>query len=143
MNCFPCCQNPTEKSVSKKSIRKSIKNFHHQDRKVLSSFANISFKTGNGFIFWIMIHILELNSIWYYDALEKIKFVDSSRHRYISEEISKFRKGSIQAKIFSYRELSAATSSFHPENFIGEGGFGRVYRGKLESLDQVLFFSLL
>lgn len=70
-------------------------------------------------------------------------FVDSCRHRYITEEISKLKKDCMQAKIFSYRELSAASSVFHPGNLIGEGGFGRVYKGKLESLDQVFFFSLL
>jgi serine/threonine-protein kinase PBS1 len=32
---------------------------------------------------------------------------------------------------FTFRELAAATDSFRQENLIGEGGFGRVYKGRL------------
>lgn len=37
----------------------------------------------------------------------------------------------IAAQIFSFRELAAATGNFRPECFLGEGGFGRVYKGRL------------
>lgn len=37
----------------------------------------------------------------------------------------------IAAQIFTFRELAAATSNFRPECFLGEGGFGRVYKGRL------------
>ncbi|GAB4838664.1 Probable serine/threonine-protein kinase pbl21 [Ancistrocladus abbreviatus] len=37
------------------------------------------------------------------------------------------------AKGFSYRELCVATGMFHPANKIGEGGFGKVYKGRLET----------
>ncbi|CAI9109238.1 OLC1v1009023C1 [Oldenlandia corymbosa var. corymbosa] len=39
---------------------------------------------------------------------------------------------------FSYRELAAATNNFRSECLIGEGGFGSVYRGKIERTDQVV-----
>ncbi|KAL6128378.1 hypothetical protein ACLB2K_071733 [Fragaria x ananassa] len=32
---------------------------------------------------------------------------------------------------FSYNELKVATNEFHPSNKIGEGGFGTVYKGRL------------
>lgn len=43
----------------------------------------------------------------------------------------------IAAQTFTFRELVAATKNFRPESFIGEGGFGRVYKGQLESTGQV------
>ncbi|KAL2903815.1 Serine/threonine-protein kinase PBS1 [Bienertia sinuspersici] len=37
------------------------------------------------------------------------------------------------AQTFTFRELAAATKNFRDECFIGEGGFGRVYKGQLDS----------
>ncbi|GAB4843571.1 Serine/threonine-protein kinase pbl27 [Ancistrocladus abbreviatus] len=44
----------------------------------------------------------------------------------------------IAAHIFTFRELAAATKNFRPECLLGEGGFGRVYKGRLESTGQVV-----
>lgn len=43
----------------------------------------------------------------------------------------------IAAQTFTFRELAAATKNFRPECLLGEGGFGRVYKGCLESTKQV------
>ncbi|XP_057470221.1 probable serine/threonine-protein kinase PBL21 [Actinidia eriantha] len=42
------------------------------------------------------------------------------------------QKGNV-ARSFTFRELAAATRNFREINLIGEGGFGMVYRGRLES----------
>ncbi|KAL9297973.1 hypothetical protein ACSQ67_023869 [Phaseolus vulgaris] len=39
--------------------------------------------------------------------------------------------------IYTYKELRNATSGFSPENKIGQGGFGEVYKGKLRNGSQV------
>ncbi|XP_061364187.1 serine/threonine-protein kinase PBS1-like isoform X2 [Gastrolobium bilobum] len=44
----------------------------------------------------------------------------------------------IAAQTFTFRELAAATKNFKPQSFIGEGGFGRVYKGRLETTGQVV-----
>nr|VDC86121.1 unnamed protein product [Brassica oleracea] len=44
----------------------------------------------------------------------------------------------IAAHTFAFRELVAATMNFHPDTFLGEGGFGCVYKGRLESTGQVV-----
>ncbi|KAM6552391.1 hypothetical protein CsatB_002199 [Cannabis sativa] len=37
----------------------------------------------------------------------------------------------LQTGFFSFRQIKAATNNFHPENKIGEGGFGSVFKGVL------------
>ncbi|KAK7272812.1 hypothetical protein RIF29_13852 [Crotalaria pallida] len=44
----------------------------------------------------------------------------------------------IAAQTFTFRELAAATKNFRQDSFIGEGGFGRVYKGRLESTSQTV-----
>ena len=45
-----------------------------------------------------------------------------------------------KTRVFNYRELATATRNFHPDSFLGEGGFGSVYRGKLLGTDEVFVF---
>ncbi|KAH7432269.1 hypothetical protein KP509_07G016300 [Ceratopteris richardii] len=44
----------------------------------------------------------------------------------------------IAAQTFTFRELAAATKHFRSDYLIGEGGFGRVYKGRLESTGQIV-----
>ncbi|CAA7023953.1 unnamed protein product [Microthlaspi erraticum] len=43
-----------------------------------------------------------------------------------------------KAKSFTFRELATATNSFRQEFLIGEGGYGRVFKGKIEKTGQVV-----
>ncbi|XVF56472.1 hypothetical protein PTKIN_Ptkin06aG0123800 [Pterospermum kingtungense] len=47
-------------------------------------------------------------------------------------------QGNIAAQTFHFRELAAATKNFRQECLLGEGGFGRVYKGTLQSTGQVV-----
>ncbi|XVF16146.1 hypothetical protein REPUB_Repub10bG0006500 [Reevesia pubescens] len=42
------------------------------------------------------------------------------------------------AQTFTYRQLATATKNFRKESLIGQGGFGAVYKGQLESSSQVV-----
>ncbi|XP_034690297.1 probable serine/threonine-protein kinase PBL26 [Vitis riparia] len=44
----------------------------------------------------------------------------------------------IGSQIFTFRELASATKNFRQECLVGEGGFGRVYRGQLEQTGQIV-----
>lgn len=40
-------------------------------------------------------------------------------------------------KVFTFQELASATENFNPDLLVGEGAFGRVYKGRLKSTNQV------
>jgi len=44
----------------------------------------------------------------------------------------------IPAQTFTFEELERATNGFSNYNFVGEGGFGRVYKGRLPTTGQVV-----
>ncbi|XVF83361.1 hypothetical protein PTKIN_Ptkin16aG0480000 [Pterospermum kingtungense] len=44
----------------------------------------------------------------------------------------------VAAHTFTFRELAAATKNFRADCLLGEGGFGRVHKGRLESTNQVV-----
>ena len=54
----------------------------------------------------------------------------SSQDPALKREVS---NGNIAAQTFTFRELASATKNFRPECLVGEGGFGRVYKGRLET----------
>lgn len=69
-------------------------------------------------------------------------FPDKSRSRTSNDskkEMTIPKEPNIAAQTFTFRELAAATKNFRPECLLGEGGFGRVYKGRLESTGQVCY----
>ncbi|GAV73155.1 Pkinase domain-containing protein [Cephalotus follicularis] len=88
------------------------------------------------------------------DSVKDVSVAQSHHVSRVSSDKSKSRSGSdlkkesavpkdgptqhIAAQTFTFRELAAATKNFRPECLLGEGGFGRVYKGRLESTGQVV-----
>ncbi|KAH0660857.1 hypothetical protein KY289_029605 [Solanum tuberosum] len=60
----------------------------------------------------------------------------------ISQTVGNYKKDeenkNIAAQTFTFRELATATKNFRQECLIGEGGFGRVYKGHLDRTGQVI-----
>lgn len=63
---------------------------------------------------------------------EKLKTFDVKK-----EDSKDVGSGHIVAHTFTFRELATATKNFRADCLLGEGGFGRVYKGRLESTNQV------
>ncbi|XP_078176076.1 putative serine/threonine-protein kinase PBL23 isoform X1 [Carex rostrata] len=53
-------------------------------------------------------------------------------HRDVAEEILRIGDGKCNARVFTFKEISEATNGFSSESLVGEGGFGRVYKGHME-----------
>ncbi|KAK8936415.1 Serine/threonine-protein kinase PBS1 [Platanthera zijinensis] len=66
------------------------------------------------------------------------KSVDTKKEGSVEFELSNSESQQISAQTFAYRELVAATKNFRGDCFLGEGGFGKVYKGKLESSNQIV-----
>ncbi|XP_051213397.1 probable serine/threonine-protein kinase PBL7 [Lolium perenne] len=60
------------------------------------------------------------------EAKKEFVLSNGSQHRHIA------------AQTFTFKELAAATNNFRADCLLGEGGFGRVYKGYLESVNQVV-----
>ncbi|WOL03415.1 serine/threonine-protein kinase PBS1-like [Canna indica] len=61
---------------------------------------------------------------------------DSEKQRILAKEISRIGKGKNSIRCFTFAELTAATNNFKAECLVGEGGFGRVYKGHLAGTNQ-------
>ncbi|WCJ44715.1 Protein kinase superfamily protein [Euphorbia peplus] len=62
-----------------------------------------------------------------------LRSYDSSASGKKSSSGSKKAIESTGAQSFTFRELATATSNFRETNLLGEGGFGKVYKGRLDS----------
>ena len=69
------------------------------------------------------------------------KLVENNKRRYTTKETKKKGKEKSKEKssvqTFTFRQLCVATNNFSHHNLLGEGGFGRVYKGLIDTTRQV------
>ena len=66
-------------------------------------------------------------------ALDKLRSRTGSDSKKEASTPKESNAGHIAAQTFTFRELAAATKNFRQDCLLGEGGFGRVYKGRLEN----------
>ncbi|KAK4433933.1 Serine/threonine-protein kinase PBL27 [Sesamum alatum] len=112
--CFPCFGSSKKDGNSNNGVKQVAKK---------ESFKEVSAAHSNS-------HVNRVNS----DKSRARNSSDSKKEQGIPKEPT----AHIAAQTFTFRELAAATKNFRPECLLGEGGFGRVYKGRLESTGQVV-----
>ncbi|XP_057513197.1 probable serine/threonine-protein kinase PBL23 [Actinidia eriantha] len=60
------------------------------------------------------------------------------KQKKLAEEMLKFGNVKVAAEVFTFRQLAAVTDNFNPDLLLGEGGFGRVYKGHIMSTNQAV-----
>lgn len=111
MGCFPCFDSREEEKLNPQKVRADRHEFHP------SAASNIS----------------RLSS-----GVDRFKSRNNVSLRRESSGPKDSPDGQIAAQTFTFRELAAATNNFRPDCFLGEGGFGCVYRGRLQGSGQVV-----
>ncbi|GER33143.1 protein kinase superfamily protein [Striga asiatica] len=115
--CIPCFGS-SKKAVSSGNSGNVVKEFAKKE-----SFKDKSAVSSNS-------HVNGVNS----DKSKGRRSTDTKKELVLPKEPT----ANIAAQTFTFRELAAATKNFRPECLVGEGGFGRVYKGRLESTGQVV-----
>ncbi|KAL5231511.1 hypothetical protein ABZP36_030287 [Zizania latifolia] len=72
------------------------------------------------------------------NLVKEISLSNSPKQRAAAGEILRIGNHNIPSRVFTFRQLADATNSFSPENLLGEGGFGRVYRGYIPDTMEVI-----
>lgn len=73
-------------------------------------------------------------------VLYKSYCAGATKQRLIAEEILRYGNAKPAAEVFTFRELATATDNFSQDLLVGEGGFGRVYKGTITRKNQVSLF---
>ncbi|XP_027096797.2 serine/threonine-protein kinase PBS1-like [Coffea arabica] len=106
MGCFPCFDSREEEKLNPQNDRDGPKEVHPA---IPSNFSRLS------------------------SGADRLKTRSNVGSRKESSGLKDMPDVQIAAQTFTFRELAAATNNFRQESFLGEGGFGRVYKGQLLS----------
>ncbi|RAL39485.1 hypothetical protein DM860_003018 [Cuscuta australis] len=61
----------------------------------------------------------------------RLNGVGGSKQKMIVEDVLRYGEMRVEAEVFTFCELAKATDNFNPDLLLGEGGFGRIYKGHI------------
>ncbi|XP_071709634.1 probable serine/threonine-protein kinase PBL7 [Rutidosis leptorrhynchoides] len=112
MKWFPCSGSGTSSSSSSASKSKSKSKYNKNKKKIKKNYSHDPIKTSES--------------------------VRSNPLFKAKEVVNNGGSDHLAAQTFTFRELAAATKNFRGDCLLGEGGFGRVYKGRLDSSNQIV-----
>ncbi|KAI3753834.1 hypothetical protein L2E82_25898 [Cichorium intybus] len=82
-------------------------------------------------VVFLGVLLIGLSSTWFWYSRRKRHHAQSTRKGEFLHA-GKSQRDAMELPLFSFSTIAEATASFSPDNKIGEGGFGPVYKGMLE-----------
>ncbi|CAI9295173.1 unnamed protein product [Lactuca saligna] len=76
--------------------------------------------------------LLGFSATWFWFARTKRNGSEQMEEGKLLINVSEFQEEAMELPLFSFSTIANATARFSPENKLGEGGFGSVYKGLLE-----------
>nr|XP_017234934.1 PREDICTED: serine/threonine-protein kinase CDL1-like [Daucus carota subsp. sativus] len=119
MGCFPCLGG------SNKQSKKKINSSNNQNNDQADSAADTLETTLND----------DVKNEESKKAVDQSVAVQQDTNYKVDRDV---RMDAIKATSFTFKELQYATENFKPDNFLGEGGFGKVFKGILKDTAQVV-----
>ncbi|WRX33398.1 hypothetical protein QQP08_025885 [Theobroma cacao] len=128
MGCFCCAGNSSQRSEKPTNKNRngsdysSKRNTHHDQTQASSDALKVS----------------PYESVKKEEVAKDDQLSLDVKNLNLNDEVSKDGKASQLAQSFTFAELAAATGNFRSDCFLGEGGFGKVYKGFLEKTNEVV-----
>ncbi|KAG6432161.1 hypothetical protein SASPL_103735 [Salvia splendens] len=132
MGCFSCFGS-SEKEVNKSSKEASKKDFVKEGSKGQSNSIVNTLNSANLVCALPGFPVLANYKIYEGYVINE----DKSRSQDGKDSKKEMTVTKHPARIFTFEELSVATKYFRPEFLLGEGGFGRVFKGQLDTGETV------
>nr|XP_043620442.1 G-type lectin S-receptor-like serine/threonine-protein kinase At4g27290 isoform X2 [Erigeron canadensis] len=82
-------------------------------------------------VVFLIIIVVGLSSAWFCYTWRK-RFKAEPTAKWESLQVHESKRETMELPLFSFSTIEKATASFSPDNKLGEGGFGPVYKGILE-----------
>lgn len=134
MNCFSCFYFHEKKKAPRDSDNSCRRNGDLTGRDNNKTHPGKLRKTIIHFYTYLLPYLLGFISL---DSVMLTENPKTGNEQNKNNDENKEVTNNIAAQTFTFRELATATKNFRQECLIGEGGFGRVYKGKLEKTGMV------
>ncbi|KAK5810338.1 hypothetical protein PVK06_025650 [Gossypium arboreum] len=137
MGCFGCTGHSTDDSDfprnknNRRNANNSNKNKPHDQRQAVSGPSSCSSSSS--------VKNASKESVRKEEASKDEELLMEVRNMSLhGGEDSKVGKAIMRAQLFTFDQVIAATGNFRSDYLLGEGGFGKVYKGFLEDTNEVV-----